>query len=346
LQDAGIGAMLPDAFGEIAMETAQSEIELGARDQGQIVGDVIAGLTASPLFPYQAVKLATEHWEIVLPALLGRLDGYLADPTAVSEEEADLLFFFLHLCGQQRETRAYRPLMRLCALPSEQVDMVLGDATTVTLGQIAASVFDGDPAPIHAVILDSGADEFVRDALFEALAFLTAQARIPLADTKAFLIHCDAAALQPRQGCCAWLGWQSAISYLGLQELREAVRRAFADERIGSEIMDFEDFEQDLRAVTDGVGKHDRAGDLRYFGDIAEEIAHWHGFTPEAAAARLKAKSRTDDDPLDGLDDLDDLDGHAVYTPQSPVVNPLRHVGRNDPCPCGSGKKYKKCCLR
>lgn len=21
-----------------------------------------------------------------------------------------------------------------------------------------------------------------------------------------------------------------------------------------------------------------------------------------------------------------------------------RSVGRNDPCPCGSGKKYKKCC--
>mgnify|MGYP000010509993 CR=1 FL=1 len=21
-------------------------------------------------------------------------------------------------------------------------------------------------------------------------------------------------------------------------------------------------------------------------------------------------------------------------------------VGRNDPCPCGSGKKYKQCCLR
>jgi uncharacterized protein YecA (UPF0149 family) len=25
---------------------------------------------------------------------------------------------------------------------------------------------------------------------------------------------------------------------------------------------------------------------------------------------------------------------------------PVEHVkvGRNDPCPCGSGKKYKKCC--
>lgn len=22
------------------------------------------------------------------------------------------------------------------------------------------------------------------------------------------------------------------------------------------------------------------------------------------------------------------------------------HVGRNEPCPCGSGRKYKHCCLR
>jgi len=27
-----------------------------------------------------------------------------------------------------------------------------------------------------------------------------------------------------------------------------------------------------------------------------------------------------------------------------PVVNKNKKVGRNDPCPCGSGKKYKKCC--
>ncbi|MFC4768230.1 HEAT repeat domain-containing protein [Effusibacillus consociatus] len=28
----------------------------------------------------------------------------------------------------------------------------------------------------------------------------------------------------------------------------------------------------------------------------------------------------------------------------TPYVNPNK-IGRNDPCPCGSGKKYKKCCL-
>ena len=28
-----------------------------------------------------------------------------------------------------------------------------------------------------------------------------------------------------------------------------------------------------------------------------------------------------------------------------PIVNTEPVIGRNDPCPCGSGKKYKKCCL-
>lgn len=33
-----------------------------------------------------------------------------------------------------------------------------------------------------------------------------------------------------------------------------------------------------------------------------------------------------------------DVDGHTPYRREAPKV------GRNDPCPCGSGKKYKKCC--
>jgi preprotein translocase subunit SecA len=38
---------------------------------------------------------------------------------------------------------------------------------------------------------------------------------------------------------------------------------------------------------------------------------------------------------------------NSSSTPQSPVVKREEDkVGRNDPCPCGSGKKYKKCCGR
>lgn len=42
------------------------------------------------------------------------------------------------------------------------------------------------------------------------------------------------------------------------------------------------------------------------------------------------------------------LKNHAALSGQSPPPPPFHaspsKVGRNDPCPCGSGKKYKKCC--
>lgn len=49
---------------------------------------------------------------------------------------------------------------------------------------------------------------------------------------------------------------------------------------------------------------------------------------------------------LDGEkpEDVEDFALDDFYIPPMPVVNPDK-TGRNDPCPCGSGKKYKKCCL-
>jgi hypothetical protein len=38
--------------------------------------------------------------------------------------------------------------------------------------------------------------------------------------------------------------------------------------------------------------------------------------------------------------------GVAVTGPGKTIVHRADKVGRNDPCPCGSGKKFKKCCLR
>jgi uncharacterized protein len=40
------------------------------------------------------------------------------------------------------------------------------------------------------------------------------------------------------------------------------------------------------------------------------------------------------------------LQQRADMPPQdSPIINTEPKIGRNDPCPCGSGKKFKKCCL-
>ncbi|MEM5473553.1 YchJ family protein [Hoeflea sp. AS60] len=40
------------------------------------------------------------------------------------------------------------------------------------------------------------------------------------------------------------------------------------------------------------------------------------------------------------------VDGRWLYWDRdaAPRVSAPARIGRNDPCPCGSGKKYKKCC--
>lgn len=51
--------------------------------------------------------------------------------------------------------------------------------------------------------------------------------------------------------------------------------------------------------------------------------------------------------PFSDFREDDELPAAAMpFQPSfEPATNPYKDVGRNDPCPCGSGKKYKKCCL-
>jgi preprotein translocase subunit SecA len=57
----------------------------------------------------------------------------------------------------------------------------------------------------------------------------------------------------------------------------------------------------------------------------------------QSARAEFEAMIKAMDDSQNGHSD-----GHARVVP----ATAKRTVGRNDPCPCGSGKKYKKCCGR
>jgi hypothetical protein len=41
---------------------------------------------------------------------------------------------------------------------------------------------------------------------------------------------------------------------------------------------------------------------------------------------------------------LKDAFAEAASGKPKPVKRPGSRIGRNDPCPCGSGRKYKKCC--
>lgn len=70
-------------------------------------------------------------------------------------------------------------------------------------------------------------------------------------------------------------------------------------------------------------------------------------FYDDAAIALRQERWRKEDADAEGEHDdaIDDgsLDEDAYFPPT--YVRVTAKVGRNDPCPCGSGKKYKRCCF-
>ena len=72
----------------------------------------------------------------------------------------------------------------------------------------------------------------------------------------------------------------------------------------------------------------------------------------DSVTARRIERERAEIDRELPLDDLDDaieqlvlgvLEIADITRPRRPIERTQPKVGRNDPCPCGSGRKYKQC---
>lgn len=122
---------------------------------------------------------------------------------------------------------------------------------------------------------------------------------------------------------------------------------------LGNLLLDFprarhRDLLDDLAASQTGFGIYFDADNVKQAFERGHDKPDWERFKdlwafyhPEAIAARQQrwadeALHQTEHDYFD--DEAIDPVWHEPYVRQEPKI------GRNDPCPCGSGKKYKKCC--
>lgn len=69
----------------------------------------------------------------------------------------------------------------------------------------------------------------------------------------------------------------------------------------------------------------------------------WKFYLPSEIAARQQRWAE-EDAKRDAVDWDGDYGYDEMFLPET-YVRAEPKIGRNDPCPCGSGKKYKKCCL-
>jgi hypothetical protein len=305
------------------------------------VDEAIRELAGAPdgVLPADAMTWALQHWDEAGPRFVDLLER-CADGSVWSEGTEDALFFIFHLLAERQETRAFPALCRL-ARDSEAIELILGDAIAETLSQILISTFDGNAALLKAVIEDAAADEFVREAAFDALAWHCREGAISDDEMRAYLLHLHEQ-MQPDENM-VWFGWVNAVSSLGYEDLADKAER-LVDEFF-LHIMGVGDFRDDLRQTRQDPDRMVRftANHIGPFRDAVGTLSTWHGFSEE-----YRERLARGEDPGDRLGDLDDPlvpRGWPSIAFGEPAVNPTRDVGRNDPCPCGSGKKYKKCCL-
>src|SRR5690625_2371469 len=82
--------------------------------------------------------------------------------------------------------------------------------------------------------------------------------------------------------------------------------------------------------------------------DLANNVRLWdnNGFTQNELASKMRKNGPNF--LIHIYIDLSISTIKDVHTKEADqIVSNIKHkkIGRNDPCPCGSGKKYKKCCL-
>lgn len=271
--------------------------------------DLVRTLSEAKHLPRDALRRAAAAPDAVAEPVLRVLEA-AASGAEPSEQDANLLFWGLHALAAARDGRAHKPLMRLLGQDGETLDALLGDALTETLARVVASTFDGDAAPLEARILDSTTDDTTRSELLAALGFLAREGRIARAAARDLLARFDDKRVAV-EGALGWAGWEETIAYLGLAELAPRARAAREDGRLTDAFSDAAWFRSTLRRV-EARPDDASAFDPRRYGYLDDPVAAL-AWTAEGAG--------------------------------EPVRNPFKDVGRNDPCPCGSGRKFKKCCL-
>ena len=266
----------------------------------------------------------------------------------LDEDNALLFFRGLHVLGAARDSESCAPLLRLLRLPDDALDFLLGDAVGETLPRIICGVFDGNATALIDLASDPDRDTHMRWSVWRALTYLTWAGQVPRAAMVAALERFDDQRLAP-DGDALWSAWEESIAMLGLAELAPRVERVWAEGRMDEDISGPEYFAKALartqrkeddpaRFIEDRLGPIDDIGTVLDWTDRNESDDD-EAFDAEAMQRALELKIQR------GLAATEPW-AQPLSSPASlPVHNPYRHVGRNDPCPCGSGKKYKRCCL-
>jgi hypothetical protein len=315
------------------------------------------GAQASPLDPVQKLILYCEQKrkeypadiidqiiqdkETAVPLLLTIAEQFVKHPPFEATGNNDpwligILSFIL--LAKFKEKKAFPLLIKLCELPQHASQDLLGDVLTEHFPALLASTFDGNLQDLNQIVTNQYLNEYARGAAIGAhmilykYEILTREQFIKILREWFGLFVYDYSYIPSRLvDCCCQVHATELMPEVESYFQKDLIEPMYTNKKIIDK-----QFALPREEALKGLQKDTH---LTYI-DNCQEWMSW------------LFRNNGDDDEQEYADDCDDdsagytINCYPEYNKKhsDPQITPAKKVGANQPCPCGSGKKYKKCC--
>lgn len=258
--------------------------------------------------PSSLLTQASDRWHHLGTSLLASVDREIDQARqGLLAEYSDLTVFTLYLAAEKKAAEAFPTLLRLLSVEDFRTLERFGEVFTGDMPVILADCYPGPESlpALEAIVTNHSLAVACRRAVLNALEILACQQRISLADLRGFLERLADGALEAAQPRL-WNAFAEICLAAGLADFEPVVEEAYARRWMDSQAL--------TPAVLAAAFTQVREGTYHPFSGPV---------TIESAAAEIESWN---------------WDQAGQESP------PAGRPGRNDPCPCGSGKKFKRCC--
>ncbi len=314
------------------------------------------GNTNDSELPISALEAAKTNWPEFYPELEQIIEQFIADDTSLTEEQQGILFFGTLLVAELKYSPALAKCLQLFSRSDTfltPIEAVFADALTELTPSVFYNVADGRTQALSDYIIDGHQAMYCKASAIEAVF---AQYEVGVIDKTELTGHVT-------HWLAAFLALPSCINRFLLSALADvcityqlddfkAQFMELCDKGFGdNSLFDEDRFSHNEIKAWDSVDarKLVESGTIETEFNVADTLKAWadDDLTDQA----LENMLNDDHDAFDSLMAEGGLLSNILYDENtilehSVPVSSLAATGRNDPCPCGSGKKYKKCCLQ
>lgn len=275
----------------------------------------------TPNFPEKQFLIISENPDLAIPYLNAAIDRAVSEGEDL-DENYQLHFYAIFLLGQFQERESFPRIMKLVSLPRDVLDGMIGDAVTSGLQDILYNTYNGDKELLKTSIKNKNMDDYARSAMLKVVGQLYLDGEFGKEELQELIREI----VYNEEEIGDYIYTELIYTMCGCHfvEMLPEIRRLFEDGRIDG--FAFEGYAE----CVDMMFRYNKEAFCRSPIHAADMLRSWSMFEqPEQNELSQK--------------EMEKLLRKAAAQYNKPEKKVK--IGRNDPCPCGSGKKYKKCCM-